>query len=92
MDYVVVDRVLFARLKLHLPAITRKHLMEVYGISETTWCKMRDQKPLKSKTLTRVLARLELAIASSTPDVGRACDNPGIMASRREFNFQIGRL
>jgi hypothetical protein len=65
MGYVVVDRVLFARLKLHLPANTRKHLMAVYGISETTWCKMRDQKPLKSRTLTRVLARLELAIATS---------------------------
>jgi DNA-binding Xre family transcriptional regulator len=48
----------FEALKAVLPAITREHLTDVYGISETTWTKLRKGEPIKLKTWERIQARL----------------------------------
>lgn len=48
----------FEALKAALPAITREHLTDVYGISETTWTKLRKGEPIKLKTWERIQARL----------------------------------
>jgi len=45
------------RLRDRLPAVTREHLRACYGISETTWTKLRDGKPIKHSTLERILER-----------------------------------
>lgn len=49
----------FERLKGALPAITREHLFDVYGISETTWGKLRKGEPVKLSTFQRIQARYE---------------------------------
>lgn len=49
----------FERLKVALPAITREHLFDVYGISETTWGKLRRGEPVKLSTLQRVQMRYD---------------------------------
>ena len=36
-----------AVLRARLPAVTREHLFDCYAISETTWTKLRDGKPVK---------------------------------------------
>jgi DNA-binding Xre family transcriptional regulator len=46
-------------LKGALPAITREHLFSVYGISETTWGKLRKGEPIKLSTWQRIQARYE---------------------------------
>lgn len=54
----------FEALKAALPAITREHLTAVYGISETTWTKLRKGEPIKLATWQRVEARLARRMAS----------------------------
>jgi DNA-binding Xre family transcriptional regulator len=49
----------FQRLRARLPAVTREHLFDCYAISETTWTKLRDGKPIKRSTLDRILLRYE---------------------------------
>lgn len=58
-ETVTASREIFQRLRARLPAVTREHLFECYAISETTWTKLRDGKPVKRSTLDRVLMRLE---------------------------------
>lgn len=53
----------FEALKAALPAITREHLTDLYGISETTWSKLRKGEPIKLKTWERIQARLARRIA-----------------------------
>ena len=55
----------FEVLKAALPAITREHLTDVYGISETTWIKLRRGEPIKLKTWERIQARLARRISLS---------------------------
>ena len=57
MDLVTITAGQFEQLKARLPAITREWLMSRYGISETTWCKLRDGKPVKRVTLDRMLLK-----------------------------------
>lgn len=45
----------FAALKLLLPAATKDCLREVYGVSETTWTKLRTGQPIKTSTWQRLL-------------------------------------
>jgi hypothetical protein len=56
---IVVSPQAVLKLRDQLPAITRRHLFDVYGISETTWTKLRDGKPIKVSTLIRILDRYE---------------------------------
>jgi hypothetical protein len=53
----VADRETFLALRQVLPAATRTCLQETFGVSETTWVKLRDGRPVKASTLERVLAR-----------------------------------
>lgn len=55
---VTISRERFETLKNALPAITREHLTDVYGISETTWTKLRKGEPIKLNTWERIQARL----------------------------------
>lgn len=47
----------FQALKRHLPAVTREHLMAVYGISENTWTRLRKGVPIRLSTFERMMAR-----------------------------------
>jgi DNA-binding Xre family transcriptional regulator len=58
-ETVTAPRDLVQRLRARLPAITRAHLFDCYAISETTWTKLRDGKPVKRVTLERILQRYE---------------------------------
>ncbi|WP_168073310.1 hypothetical protein [Caulobacter sp. SSI4214] len=58
---VTISRERFETLKNALPAVTREHLTRVYGISETTWTKLRRGEPIKLNTWERMLARLARA-------------------------------
>jgi hypothetical protein len=53
----VADRDTFLALRQVLPAATKTCLQETFGVSETTWVKLRDGRPVKASTLERVLAR-----------------------------------
>lgn len=57
-ETVTISREVFQRLRSRLPAVTREHLFDCYAISETTWTKLRDGKPVKRSTLDRILAKL----------------------------------
>jgi hypothetical protein len=57
-ETIVITRERFETLKNALPAITREHLTHVYGISETTWTKLRRGEPIKLSTWQRMQARL----------------------------------
>ncbi len=57
-ETVTISRDVFQRLRSRLPAVTREHLFDCYAISETTWTKLRDGKPVKRSTLDRILAKL----------------------------------
>lgn len=65
---VVVDREAFLRLRRALPAATREKIQETFGVSETTWVKLRDGRPLKRSTLLRIEERYVRLVA----DDGRA--------------------
>lgn len=58
-ETVIVPRELVQRLRARLPAVTREHLFDCYAISETTWTKLRDARPVKRSTLERILQRYE---------------------------------
>lgn len=53
----VIDRETYQALRRALPAATKACLQETFGISETTWVKLRDGLPVKQTTLERLLAR-----------------------------------
>lgn len=53
----VVDRETFLALRRALRATTKVCLRETFGISETTWVKLRDGRPIKASTLERILER-----------------------------------
>lgn len=53
----VADRETFMALRRVLPSATKVCLQDTFGISETTWVKLRDGRPIKTSTLERILAR-----------------------------------
>ncbi len=58
-DIILIPRENYERLKRRLPAITREHLTDAYGISETTWNKLRKGEPIKRGTWERIWTRYE---------------------------------
>ena len=58
-DVILIPQESFEHLKRALPAITREHLFSVYGISETTWSKLRKGLPIKKATWQRIQLRYE---------------------------------
>lgn len=59
LELVTITREEFADLRASLPAITDRYLFDVFGISETTWVKLRKGLPIKRVTLERALAKRE---------------------------------
>ncbi len=57
---VVADAETVAFVRSALPSLTRQ-VFQDYGMSETTWVKLRDGRPLKRSTLERILRRLSAA-------------------------------
>lgn len=57
---VVVDREDFQALRRVLPAATKEQIQKTFGVSETTWVKLRDGRPLRRSTLERILHRYGL--------------------------------
>jgi hypothetical protein len=47
----------FAAMRARLPVATAEGLFETYRISQNTWYKLRDGRPVKSKTLEQLRAR-----------------------------------
>ncbi len=82
MDLVTITAGQFEQLKSRLPAITREWLTARYGISETTWCKLRDGRPVKRITLDRMLSKAEVG-ASSPSTVLRTFNARGDADQRR---------
>ncbi len=67
LDLVTVTPEEFADLRASLPSITDRYLFDVFGISETTWTKLRRGEPIKRVTWERLLSRyerLQKAVAS----------------------------
>lgn len=54
---VTLDRQTFLDLRNVLRAATKDCLRETFGVSETTWVKLRDGRPVKQVTLDRLLVR-----------------------------------
>jgi len=69
MAMVVVEREAFLRLRRALPAATKEKIQETFGVSETTWVKLRDGRPLKRSTLQRIEERYVKLVSNdgSTP-------------------------
>lgn len=47
----------FAAMRAALPCMTAEGLFETYRISQSTWYKLRDGRPVKRATLERLRAR-----------------------------------
>lgn len=57
MTMIVVDPEQVRRLRDLLPALTKAHLQTTLGISETTWVRLRDRRPIRRSTYERLLRR-----------------------------------
>ena len=62
MTMIVVDPEQVRRLRDLLPALTKTHLQETLGISETTWVRLRDRRPIRRSTYERLLKRSTVAL------------------------------
>jgi hypothetical protein len=52
----------YRELRAKLPAVTAENIRSVYGVSETTWRKIRKGVPVRRETLERIRLRsLQLA-------------------------------
>lgn len=65
LSMAVLDRETFLGLRRVLPAATKDCLRETFGVSETTWVKLRDGRPVKQSTLDRLLDRYRRLCAST---------------------------
>lgn len=61
MTMIVVDPEQVRRLRSLLPALTKAHLQDTLGISETTWVRLRDRRPIRQSTYERLLKRSAVA-------------------------------
>ena len=52
-----IDKDEFAQMRARLPLATAEGLFATYRISQNTWYKLRDGKPVKSKTLEQLRVR-----------------------------------
>jgi len=68
---IVVDAGQVRRLRALLPALTKTGLQDTLGISETTWVRLRDERPIRRSTYERLMRR-SLALASASADRGHA--------------------
>ena len=61
MTMIVVDPEQVRRLRDLLPALTKAHLQDTLGISETTWVRLRDRLPIRRSTYERLIKRSTVA-------------------------------
>lgn len=61
MTMITVDPEQVRRLRDLLPALTKAHLQETLGISETTWIRLRDRRPIRQSTYERLIRRSTVA-------------------------------
>ena len=47
----------FSRLRQHIPAVTKEGVMDTYRISQHSWYKLRDGKPVKQNVIDRMRER-----------------------------------
>jgi D-tyrosyl-tRNA(Tyr) deacylase len=80
----VADRETFLALRRALPAATKPCLRETFGVSETTWVKLRDGRPVKASTLERVLARYRGLCGHAESRAAGGQERAGRMPGRRE--------
>ena len=52
-----IDQEEFARLRRSLPAVTKQGVMDTYRISQHSWYKLRDGKPVKQIVIDRMRER-----------------------------------
>lgn len=64
-DMVAIDRERFQALRRVLPAATKEQIQNTFGISETTWVKLRDGRPMRRATLDRILHRYGLLTSAN---------------------------
>ena len=57
MTMIIVDSDQVRRLRSLLPASTKAHLQGTLGISETTWVRLRDKRPIRRSTYDRLMRR-----------------------------------
>ncbi|PIC00520.1 hypothetical protein [Caulobacter sp. X] len=62
MTMIIVDPEQVRRLRDLLPALTKAHLQDTLGISETTWVRLRDRRPIRLSTYERLLKRSTVAV------------------------------
>lgn len=68
MTMIIVDLHQVRRIQAALPAITKAHLQETLGISETTWVRLRDARPIRRSTYERLMRRVgDAATMPSAP-------------------------
>jgi hypothetical protein len=58
-EMVSIPKEEFDVLRAHLPCATAEGLFDTYRISQNTWYKLRDGRPVKRKTLDQVRARYQ---------------------------------
>ncbi len=68
LELAVLDRETFQGLRRVLPAATKDCLRDTFGVSETTWVKLRDGRPVKQTTLDRLLDRYSRLSAGESLD------------------------
>lgn len=56
-EMVCIEPHEFEAMKAHLPKATPEGLMATYRISQNTWYKLRDGRPVKRKTADQLRAR-----------------------------------
>ena len=47
----------FSRLRQNIPAVTKQGVMDTYRISQHSWYKLRDGKPVKQNVIDRLRER-----------------------------------
>lgn len=57
MTMIIVTPEQVGRLRSLLPAITKAQLQATLGISETTWVRLRDRRPIRRSTYERLMRR-----------------------------------
>ena len=57
LEMVTIARDEFEAMRERLPCATREGLFETYRISQNSWYKLRDGRPVKRQTLDRLRER-----------------------------------
>ncbi len=60
LDMVTIEAAEFERLRHRIPAVTKEGVMATYQISQHSWYKLRDGKPVKRAVVERLRRRFEL--------------------------------